>query len=184
FGAVARSIALLVLLSGCGLATFTGCQDSALPGAGPAKTVETTKTAALSSEDVLKKRVDDAIDFTRDRHLDPSRNNAWQIIHGVLAYGNELQLSVDGKLYPAVDWILDGGKFKGWNLVPAEKGVESIMDPGNKVGEGHEDQWIGYISQTGISLDHPVRVGDKDFKVRDMLTQAQWDMREGMEATF
>ena len=58
------------------------------------------------------------------------------------------------------------------------------MDPGNKVGEGHEDQWIGYLSQTGISLDHPVRVGDRTFKVRDMLTQAQWDMRDGMEGTF
>jgi hypothetical protein len=185
----AASVSARLFVVGLGGLLFcTGCQDSSLPGAGSAATANqkaaNQNTAAVSSDEVLKTRLDNAIAFTRDRHLDPKRNNAWQIIHGVLAYGNELRLSVDGKLYPAVDWILDGGQFKGWNLVPAEKGVESIMDPGNKVGEGHEDQWIGYLSQTGVSLDHPVRVGDRTFKVRDMLTQAQWDMREGMEGTF
>ncbi len=183
---LARPFALLAVASLGAVLFCVGCQDSALPGAGSTAAAGSndSKTAALSSDEVLKTRLDDAIAFTRDRHLDPKRNNAWQIIHGVLAYGNDLQLNVDGKLHPAVDWILAGGQFKGWNLVPAEKGVESIMDPGNKVGEGHEDQWIGYLSQTGISLDHPVKVGDQTFKVRDLLTQAQWDMRDGMEGTF
>jgi hypothetical protein len=189
FGLLERPLVGLLPVWLGALLCFAGCEDSTVPqpatslGAA-ANTPTSASPAALHGDDALKARLDDVIAFTRDRHLDPQRNNAWQIIYGVLAYGNDLQLSVDGKLYPAVDWILDGGQFKGWNLVPAEKGVESIMDPGNKVGEGHEDQWIGYLSQTGVSLDHPVRVGDRSFKVRDMLTQAQWDMRQGMEATF
>ncbi len=189
FGSIGRRLGGLFFVLIGAVMVIAGCQDTVIPepaansGAGASSTTSATPVV-LHGEDALKARLDNAIAFTRDRHLDPQRNNAWQIIHGVLAYGNDLQLSVDGKLHPAVDWILDGGQFKGWNLVPAEKGVESIMDPGNKVGEGHEDQWIGYLSQTGVSLDHPVKVGDRNFKVRDMLTQAQWDMRQGMEATF
>ena len=30
---------------------------------------------------------------------------------------------------PAVDYIFNDAKFKGWNLVPGEKGLESIKQP-------------------------------------------------------
>ena len=123
--------------------------------------------APLPSDSQLEAELDQVIDFTRERHLSPQVNNAWQIVHGVLCYGNELKLNNNGKLVPAVDFILGGGQFKGWNLQPAEKGLTSVMDPGTKVGEGHKDQWIGYMSQAGVSLDHPILAGTRTFTVRD-----------------
>jgi hypothetical protein len=49
---------------------------------------------------------------------------------------------------------------------------------------GHPDQWLGYLSQCGLSLDDPLTVGDKQYKVTDLLTQSQWDIYPGMEATW
>ncbi|HWC88098.1 MAG TPA: ADP-ribosylation factor-directed GTPase activating protein isoform b [Pirellulales bacterium] len=164
--------------------TAAGCDQSsksdALAGSRPA--VEAAQP--LPSDSQLKAELDNVIDFTRERHLSPQVNNAWQIVHGVLAYGNEMKLNNNGKLVPALDYILGGGQFKGWNLQPTAKGLESVMDPGTKVGEGHKDQWIGYISQCGAKLDHPIKVGNRTFAVRDLVTQAQWDVYDGMEATW
>ncbi|HEY5312574.1 MAG TPA: ADP-ribosylation factor-directed GTPase activating protein isoform b, partial [Pirellulales bacterium] len=147
---------------------------------------------SLPSDSQLKAELDKVIAFTRARHLAPqlpsaeagTGNNAWQIVHGALCYGNELELNVNGKLVPVIDYLFDGGPLKGWNLQPAAKGLESVMDPGTKVGEGHKDQWIGYLSQCGVKLDHPVKVGSRTFTVRDMVTQAQWSVHDGMEATW
>jgi hypothetical protein len=164
--------------------TAAGCEQSSKSDALASSRPAIEAAQPLPSDSQLKAELDNVIDFTRERHLSPQVNNAWQIVHGVLAYGNEMKLNNNGKLVPAVDYILGGGQFKGWNLQPAEKGLESVMDPGTKVGEGHKDQWIGYISQCGVQLDHPIKVGNRTFTVRDLVTQAQWDMHDGMEATW
>jgi hypothetical protein len=159
----------------CQLLWLAGCEsEQPKPAAGP----------TLVSDADLKRRLDDVIASARERHMDPQVNNAWQIVHGALAYGDEFKLRVDGKLVPGIEWILNDGKFNGWKLVPGEKGLDSIMEPGNKVGEGHEDQWLGYLSQSGVPLEHPVIVAGQKFKVRDMLTQSQWDVHDAMEATW
>jgi hypothetical protein len=166
------------------LVLAAGCDQSIKSGAQAASQQAGEVGHALPSDSQLKAELDKVIDFTRERHLSPQVNNAWQIVHGVLAYGNEMKLNNNGKLVPALDYILGGGQFKGWNLQPAEKGLESVMDPGTKVGEGHKDQWIGYISQCGVKLDQPIKVNNRTFTVRDLVTQAQWDVHDGMEATW
>lgn len=168
---------ILGAVAGCGSTDSTSPQVAV-------STAGNTAQADLPSDDVLKRRLDEVIAFSRERHLSPQVNNAWQIVHGVLAYGDALELSDNGKLVPAVTWILNDGKFKGWHLVPGEKGLESVLEPGEKIGEGHEDQWIGYMSQAGIGLDHPVVVAGRKFKLGDMITQAKWDVRDRMEATW
>jgi hypothetical protein len=167
----------------------TGCNES---GSSDAVAGSRAPNASLPSDSQLKSELDKVIAFTRQRHLSPQLpndelakgNNAWQIVHGALCYGNELELNVDGKLVPVLDYLFSDGPLKGWNLRPAEKGLESVMDPGTKVGEGHKDQWIGYISQCGVKLDDPIKVSGRTFAVRDLVNQAQWDVHDGMEATW
>ena len=59
-----------------------------------------------------------------------------------------------------------------------------LLEAGSKTGEGHPDQWLGYLSQCGVQLDDPLVVGGKTYHVRDVLTQAQWDIYDGMEASW
>ncbi len=137
-----------------------------------------------AAADELRQRLDEAIDGARSRQMDPKVNNAWQIVHGLLCFGPELNLTVDGKTTPALKWLLGGGDMKGWVFVPGEKGLKDVEEPGSKSGEGHDDQWLGYLSQSGLQLDDEIKVKDETFHVSDLVTQSQWDVREGMEATW
>lgn len=167
-----------------GWAGLSGC-DNASATSSPLSTAPAAKSTALPSDEQLKTRLDAVIDELKRRRLNPKVNNAWQIVHGVLAYGYDLQLVVDGKpVIQGLEWILNGGEFRGWVFTPGEKGLESPLDPGSKVGSGHEDQWVGYLSQCRAPLDTPLIVGKTTYKVRDLLTQAEWDCRDGMEATW
>ncbi len=139
----------------------------------------------IPDEDALRERLDKAITFTyKNRHLSTKDQAAWQIVHGALAYGPDFEIYADGQLKPAIAYLLGGGKLRGWDLRKGDHGVMAVLDAGSKMGQGHPDQWLGYLSQCGLTLDDKVQVGDETFTVRDMLTQAEWDLYDGMEATW
>lgn len=140
---------------------------------------------ALPSDEQLRDRLDRAIEFTyANRHLNSKDQAAWQIVHGALAYGRGFQIYHDGQLVPAIDYLLGGGELRGWELHKGDHGLEAVLDRGSKTGQGHEDQWLGYLSQCGLTLEEPIKVGSETYTVRDLLTQAQWDVYDGMEATW
>lgn len=139
----------------------------------------------LPSDDELRDRTDAAIDFTlNNRHLDTKDQAAWQIVHGALAYGRDFQIYKDGQLVPALDYLLGGGELRGWTMRKGDHGVDSIVEAGSSMGQGHEDQWLGYLSQVGLKPEQVLVVGGENFAVRDLITQAQWDIYDGMEATW
>ena len=119
----------------------------------------------------------------KNRSLDKDRNGAWQVIHGAVAYGPSLPLTVDGKELLAIDYLLDGGEIQGWELsigpaLPATKkpGIIARVDAGSFIGQGHTDQWLGYFSQIPLSLDRKVVVSDQSMQLMDWARQAQWDV--------
>lgn len=139
----------------------------------------------LPSDEQLRDRVDRAIEFTyTKRHLSTEDQAAWQIVHGALAYGRDFQIYHEGKLVPAIDYLLGGGALRGWVLRKGDHGLEAVLEAGSKTGQGHEDQWLGYLSQCGLPMDEPIKVGDEAYTVRDLVTQAQWDLYDGMEGTW
>ena len=105
-------------------------------------------------------------------------------MHGALAYGRDFQIYKDGQLVPALDYLLGGGELRGWTLRKGDHGVDSIVEAGSSMGQGHEDQWLGYLSQVGLKPEQVLVVGGENFTVRDLITQAQWDIYDGMEATW
>jgi hypothetical protein len=140
---------------------------------------------SLPTDDQLRDRLDRAIEFTYDnRHLNTKDQAAWQIVHGALCYGRDFEIYHDGKLVPAIDYLLAGGPLRGWELRKGDHGLEAVLDAGSKTGQGHEDQWLGYLSQVGLKAEDTIKVGDETFTVRDLVTQAQWDIYDGMEGTW
>jgi len=154
----------------------------------------TTRPAVVAAPDGtidpvdLCARIDQAVAHARDgRLLDQRVNGAWQVVHGILAFGGELPLATaDGKT-TALAWLLDGGALRGWRLRPGNQGVVATIEEGSTTGQGHPDQWIGYLAQCGLdglSVDTPISVNGKSHTLRDLLTQAQADIRPGAEATW
>jgi hypothetical protein len=157
-----------------------GCEkdvEVTLPAAAPTAVAPDTKI----SDAELKRRVDEAIATTAGRVLDVDVNNAWQVVHGILAYGPDLQLTIDkgSRKTSALKWIFDGERMNGWKLYPAEKGLGAELVPGSSAEQGHADQWIGYLSQCGVKLDDPLVItvnGKKETrKFRELIEQAKWD---------
>lgn len=139
----------------------------------------------MPSDEQLRDRLDKAIEFnSANRHLNTTDHAAWQVVHGALMYGRDLQIYHDGKLVSALDYLLGGGQLRGWTMRKGDHGVQAVLEAGTKMGQGHPDQWLGYLSQCGLSPDDPIVVGGTTYKIRDLITQAQWDIYDGMEATW
>lgn len=138
-------------------------------------------------EEKFKQRIDAVLEMTRQRHMRADTQAAWQVLHGALVFGNNLIIRDEqGKLVPALEYLFREGPMEGWNLRPAEKGVHALLESGSKTGQGHKDQWLGYLSLSPAELPvtQPIQVRGREFHLADLLSQAQWECREGMEASW
>jgi hypothetical protein len=179
FPALAVAGLLSCLFAGCGQETTGAAAVDGSRGA---------NTAAPIDHPALCRRIEAALDHARNqRRLDASVHGAWQVVHGILAFGRDFPLRHDGTESAALDYLLDGGRLTGWILRAGRPGVVAVVEEGSTTGQGHPDQWLGYLSQCGqlgIPRDTKLMVGNKAFTIDDLLTQAQADIRPGQEATW
>lgn len=132
----------------------------------------------------LQPLVESTIEYNlRNRILRADRNAAWQVIHGAVAFGSDLPLQVDGQVVPALEYLFAGGELPGWDLragdvIPATKrvGIRTSVEEGSFTGQGHVDQFLGYLSQVEIPLTTPLQVNGKEFLLEDLARQAQRDI--------
>ncbi|MDA7978906.1 MAG: ADP-ribosylation factor-directed GTPase activating protein isoform b [Pirellulales bacterium] len=182
-------VAFLLMVA---LSTSTGCGDALSQGgtpladspAQPNDDSGSGSSTTAAGDIALRDRIDAVLDFSAKRYLDTSKHGAWQILHGVLAFGPELRIRHEGQLKRAVDVISEGGMIYGFLLRPTEHGLDSIVQAGSLQGQGHDDQWLAELTQANLNLDFPIRWGEKDYTLGDMLRQAQWDLNANSEATW
>lgn len=165
-----------------------GCNRSAATAgsAGSANSRNATAaTDAIPSDEKLRRALDDALDFTYEkRRLDVKDQAAWQIVHGALAFKRAFLVRAGGKDVSAVDYVLAGNPLTGWDLVRGDLldeksqryGVRAIYDPGEKKGQGHYDQWMGYLSDVGLKLDETIVVEGKKHTIADYIEQIERDV--------
>lgn len=164
-----------------------GCEQSAPPAAINGKTpAGATGAAAKPPSDAdLRADIDRVLEYTfTHRHLDVDTQWAWQVVHGALAFGRDFKVLHQGQPVRTIDYLLGGGTLSGWTLRKADHGIDAVVDPGSLKGQGHKDQWLGYLSQCGIQPGDRLAVGGTDYTVSDLLTQAQWDISDTTEATW
>ncbi len=178
------AIAFLVLAGlsgGCSSPTQpTGRRiDDVAPEKKPAKT--------------LPERIDEALEFTiRERRLDSKEQAGWQVLHGILAFGQEFPLRHQGADVQALEYLLTGGKLKGWNLSEGDildettgrRGVRALVERGSITGQGHRDQWIGYLAQSGQPLSTRLIVEGKEHNFDDYMRQVELDVYQNADQEF
>ncbi len=170
---------------------FAGCdaalRETASGGASQRHVVRRTITPPLSektSGDELRAMIDEALDYTEHhRELSLEKNAAWQILHGVLAFGRDFQVRHAGQQVGALDWALGGGQMKGWTLRQTPTGLRAVIESG-KNGQGHEDQWLAVVSQCGLPPTHPLEVDGNEYQIYDLITQAMVDTYDGKECSW
>lgn len=175
----------------CGLlgATATGCLPS---GEVAEKDVPINPSNTLTP-DQIRDRLDEVIGFTlKGRILSTAKHAAWQIVHGILAYGPEYEVEHEGKVVRTIDFLCNGGKIVGWNFKEGDvldeatgrRGLVALVEPGTKTGQGHWDQWLGYMATWELPLEHKIVVDGKDHTLRDYAEQIRLDVHKNAEHEF
>lgn len=176
------------VLSSCAASALaiTGCPLSipeSLPSPGAdsgdaAKSIEALVAETLAIE-------------KQTRGLSTMVNGAWQIFHGILAYGAEFEIDTPSGRQPALDYFRGGGTCNGFtprigNQLGEEDRYGIIVDlqATTKIGQGHRDQWLAVVAQAGLPIDATWKIGDRTFTIDDWMRQAELDVPLNYETEF
>lgn len=125
------------------------------------------------------------------RVLSTNTHGAWQILHGVLAYGAPFTIETLEGERPAIEYLLEGNPIDGFDPIagdligdPPRPGLRIDLQPGTKTGQGHRDQWLAVLAQCGLPLHTELSVGDRSFQLADWLQQAEYDVPRNLELEF
>lgn len=176
----------LVLIS---LGVIAGCDDG--DASAPVATTTVKHEFPEISDDELRDMIDEELRFTfTGRRLTLRHHAAWQILHGALPFGQRFMVYNGDKPVPALDWVLGGNQMKGWTVrhgtpdLGGRRGLKMVHEPGTKAGQGHEDQWLAVISQSGYASDHPVMFQGEEYQLGDIVRQVMWDVYPGKECSW
>ncbi|MFW6124934.1 MAG: hypothetical protein ACOC46_02190 [Pirellulales bacterium] len=151
----------------------------------PRLTAQTPPLAGDSTpEAILQRRLADALDLTRRRYLRAGVHTPWQVFHGIIAFGTEFSIRPPSsdELVNAVEFMCTDARVSGRRLlVPTRYGLEPIE---GTAMEGHPDQFLAILAQSGVPIDFPVLVDGQQYRVEHLVTQAQSDYTTGQEASW
>lgn len=147
---------------------------------------ELEQSLSAQATDPFKSRIEAVLRAGhQQRRLSAEVNAAWQIIHGVVAYGADLEIeTADRGICRAIDYAFSGGQLMGFELqsggeiLPStgRQGLKARLEPGSYIGQGHVDQWLGYFAMADLPIDTPVQHAGAQFTLLDWARQAQYDV--------
>ena len=168
---------LCFLFAASVLLLVSGCPLSGTPRA-PAETPDSRPPEPLAElvERTLRENL-------HHRRLSADLHGAWQVMHGVLAYGPALEIDTADGPRPAVEYLRAGGELSGFQPRagaplgdPPRRGLLLQLQPNTKIGQGHFDQWLAVLAQTGLPADAQIRSGGHTFTMLDWVRQAEYDV--------
>lgn len=187
-----------ILPAGCPLSI-----PESLPGTMPPSSDHPQRDASQVVElPTLLSRVKDQLDLERrTRGLSIEINGAWQIFHGILAFGDQFEVDTSTGRQPALKYFSKGGSCDGFLPSPGNQfkvadkndsgsrdqvryGLNVEIEASTKIGQGHRDQWLAVVAQAGLPIDANWIAQNQSFTVSDWLRQAEFDVPLNYEAEF
>ncbi|MEM9587644.1 MAG: hypothetical protein AAGA03_10215 [Planctomycetota bacterium] len=172
---------------------FAGCPAPlSAPPTSPPEPVSAGKSPSTSDISGLLTRVDQTLAANQQgRTLRTGIHGGWQVLHGVLAYGDQFEVETPDGPRPAVQFLAGGGSVDGFDPMPGDllgdpprTGLRMELQPTTKVGQGHRDQWLAVLAQAGLKLSDTIRSGSQLFQVEDWVRQVEWDTPLNVEEEF
>jgi hypothetical protein len=119
------------------------------------------------------------------KHQNTRDNNAWEIMHEIIAYGVDSQLYQGGPGGPkvsAIGWMCYNGSCKGEQMLYLDHG-QLVARKGPGV-QGHFGQFLAILAQSHLTPEYPMLVGGKKLTLRDLIECEKRDCQAGEELTF
>ncbi|OAI52457.1 hypothetical protein AYO47_06175 [Planctomyces sp. SCGC AG-212-M04] len=171
-----------------------GQLPSDVPKAPPAQYSQARAQPTQTSEnaDPLMKHVDEALRLTARRLLvaeapDGKTNSPWQIMHGILALRQNLELRTPRGPVNAVAWVSRDPVFRGDHWFEATRfGGRAHPFSVPYHFEGHVNQTLALFTMCNLPLDHKFAVqGGKGFvTMADMVRHAQMMVNSNEEISW
>ena len=173
------------------LVVSCGCPLASAPVA-PPPAVSPEADDPPSTDRTLEALIRQTLDRNlAERRLSTETHGAWQILHGVLAYGEEFTVDSPGGETAALAHLLGGGAVDGFDPMRGDQigsesrpGMRIEMDAGTKRGQGHRDQWLAIVSQCDLSRETEITTREGAFVIDDWLRQAEYDVPRNLELEF
>jgi hypothetical protein len=133
----------------------------------------------------LRTKIRRVVAHYQTRQLNTRDHDPWEMMHAFVAFNTSTMVHRDGPNGPAVnaiDWMLDGGRCRGRQILTLRGGR-----PHAEVGvgvQGHPAQLLAILAQSRVSRETPIRIGGKKFTLDDLIEEEKLDCRTGTELTF
>jgi hypothetical protein len=119
------------------------------------------------------------------KHQNTRDNNAWEVMHEIIAYGVDAQLYQGGPGGPkvnAIGWMCFNGVCKGEQMLYLDHDrLVARKGPGV---QGHFGQFLAILAQSHLTPEYPMLVFGKKFTLRDLIECEKLDCQAGDELTF
>ncbi len=119
------------------------------------------------------------------RHQNARDNNAWEIMHAIVAYGVNTQIYKDGpggEKVNAIGHLCFNYPCAGDRMMFVSNGqIEARRGVGV---QGHHGQFLAILAQSHLKSDYPMYVSGKNFTLQDLIEFEKKNCYAGEELTF
>ncbi len=133
----------------------------------------------------LKQKIEQVLAIYEQRHQNTRDNTNWEVMHAFVAFNSKTQIrryGPTGVPVNAIGWVLWGQPCNGQTLLTLQNGR-----PHAEIGvgvQGHPGQLLAILAQSKVSLETPLKIQGREFKLRDLLNEEMRDCRPNTELTF
>jgi hypothetical protein len=144
---------------------------------------EETANIELSAELLdLQKKVRDVLAYHIERPESVENRSPWGIMHALIAYGVDTEVTQGGRRVNAIGWMCFNGPCRGQQLLGVSNGkLHTTVGVGV---QGHEGQFLAMLAQSKVKTDFPIRIDESQFTVADLVEYEKRTCKEGTELTF
>lgn len=144
---------------------------------------ESKKPLALNSDQLrLRTEINQLLRYYMQHPETIARRSPWAVMHAILPYGVEAELSAGNRRVNAIGWMSYNGLCKTQRIFqPTKSGFRTNLGPGV---QGHEGQFLAILAQSKVGPTYPIKIGPRTYTVNDLVRYEMATCREKSELTF
>lgn len=151
----------------------------------PLETVEPLKPLTRN-QIYLRNKLRKVLSHYYRRPLNSRQHDAWEAMHGMLAYGLHSRIRAGGprgESMTAIGWLCYNNPCKRKQIMRLNSEGEIRAQYG--VGlQGHMGQFLAMLAQCDVDRTYPIRVADREFTIEDLIESEKDTCYPNTELTF
>ncbi len=118
------------------------------------------------------------------RQEDLARRSPWGVMHCLIAYGVDTQVTSQNRRVNAIGWLCYNGVCNTQNLFYIDKATDKVQARLGVGVQGHAGQFLAMMAQSKVKSDFPMLVEKQQLTLKDLIEYEQNTCRAGTELTF